>query len=140
MEAAETFHAEQATPTIPRARVGDLRDAEVIEWRRLPRLQSRRFTRNSAVAWSKASALGSGAPLWGPFEMVHTDYRVPLAPHFPLASNGLASGNERCGAVCSAIFELIERDAGSLWRRRASVAKASRRVDLVRSITRCAVP
>ena len=55
---------------------------------------------------------------------------VPLAPHFPLASNGLASGNKRSEAVCSAIFELIERDAASLWRQRASVAKASRRVDL----------
>ena len=131
MEAAETFHAEQATPTIPRARMRDLdASAEVVDWERLPKLRSRRFTPDREVAWSKASSLDGGEPLWVPFEMVHTDYRVPVAPYFPLASNGLASGNHRLEAICAALLELIERDATTLWRQRSSTERASRRIDL----------
>jgi len=131
MEAAETFHAEQATPTIARARMSDLdASAEVVDWERLPKLHSRQFTPDREIAWSKATSLAGGEPLWVPFEMVHTDYRVPAAPYFPLASNGLASGNHRLEAICAALLELIERDATTLWRQRSSTERASRRVDL----------
>ena len=131
MEAAETFHAEQATPTIARARMRDLdAGAEVIDWARLPKLRSRRFTPAREIAWSKAETLDAGEPLWVPFEMVHTDYRTPVAPYFPLASNGLASGNHRLEAICAALLELIERDATTLWRQRSSTERASKRIDL----------
>ena len=78
MEAAETFHAEQATPTIARARMRDLdASAEVVDWERLPQLRSRRFTPDREIAWSKATSLGGGRAALG--SLRDGAHRLPCA-------------------------------------------------------------
>jgi ribosomal protein S12 methylthiotransferase accessory factor len=50
--------------------------------------------------------------------MVHADYALPLKPGhglFPASTNGLASGNHPLEAICSALCEIVERDAVALW-------------------------
>lgn len=134
MEAAEMFHAEEAVPDIARARLCDLdHDGPPIEWERLPRLTSRTFSPEAEIPWVRGHELIANAPVWVPYDLAHADYTLPapeMAGYFPVGSTGLASGNHCLEAVCAALFELVERDATTLWAHRPSADMAARRVDL----------
>ena len=133
MEAAETFHAEIYAPEIERARHCDLsHGAGGIDWERLPRLSGRVFSPEAETGWVESTDLFDGARRWLPHDLVHTDYRLPLPEtrgYFPLSSSGLASGNSLLEATTAALFELIERDATTLWPLRTSEDRAARRID-----------
>src|SRR5690606_22754324 len=68
-----------------------------------------------------------------PFELVHTNLTLPLpegSGFFPLTSNGLASGNTLLEALAHAIWELVERDATTLFCHLPPDRQASRRLRL----------
>jgi len=67
-----------------------------------------------------------------PFEMVHTNYTLPLPAGsgvFMMSSNGLASGNQRWEAISHAVCEVVERDAFALWSLRGGVSRTDCRID-----------
>ena len=114
MEAVETFHAE----TIGAARTASLealrRDARVIDISRLPRVPETELPPDQPVPWVRAEDWVTGEPLFVPYEVVSTDYTLPLPPgtgYFQANTNGLASGNCVLEAVLHGVCELIERDA-----------------------------
>jgi len=67
--------------------------------------------------WLEGWEIFLEAPVWVPFDLVHTNFLVPhkewkLYQH---SSNGLASGNCLLEAAVHGLCELIERDAVALW-------------------------
>src|SRR5207247_6341783 len=73
------------------------------------------------------------ASTWVPFEVVHTNYTLPLptgSGSFMMSSNGLASGNHLLEAMSHGICEVIERDASTLWQVQSEEARARTRLDL----------
>ena len=84
----------------------------------MPRREATKFHPGLKIAWIEGRDLVRQAESWLPYEMVHTDWTVPLPQGsgcFPATSNGLASGNDRNEALVHAICELIERDGIALW-------------------------
>ena len=134
MEAAETFHAETVLPDIRSASIDELASSErTADCDRLPRTTIGMFTARTAIPWSRAHSLIDGGACLVPFDLVHLDYSHPPTAnggYFPLSSTGLASGNTLIEALCSGLYELIERDATTLWTHRQSTEKATRRLDL----------
>lgn len=133
MEAVETFHAE----TIEAARVASLEELQgherVVDLGRLPRMSGAHIPPRLPLPWLEAEDWNSGEPLWVPYEIVSTDYTLPLPSgvgYFQANTNGLASGNSVLEAVLHGLCELIERDATSLWWQRSAKVKAARAVDL----------
>jgi len=133
MEAVETFHAE----TVGAKRIASLEALRhtdrVIDISRLPRVPDLALPPEEPVPWVLAQDWASGAPLLVPYELVSTDYTLPLPAgtgYFQANTNGLASGNCTLEAVLHGLCELIERDATALWWRRSADAKAARTLDL----------
>src|SRR5205085_2196053 len=80
---------------------------------------SSRFHPNLRLLWCKGFDLLNGENVLVPYELVHTDYTIPLPPGhgcFSANSNGLASGNTPSEAISQGICEVIERDAATLWK------------------------
>jgi len=121
MEAIESFHAERIVRPLKHATYNDLRFThEVVDVGRLPRLSVSTFHENQRMLWVEGHDLLSRKPAWVPYEMVHTDFTLPLPPGsgcFVMSSNGLASGNHPLEAICHGICEVVERDATTLFRR-----------------------
>jgi ribosomal protein S12 methylthiotransferase accessory factor len=83
--------------------------------------------------WLEAKNLVDGNPQLVPFEIVTTDYRLPLPPgsgSLLMSSNGLASGNHLLEAISHGICEVVERDAMTLWHFSSPASKAASRLDL----------
>jgi YcaO-like protein with predicted kinase domain len=121
MEAFEQFHAENVELPVRLARVGALVEAEgVVDLAALPRFPrvSGELVSETRMLWIEAEDLLGGSSKWVPYELVHLDMTLPLPEgtgHFPLSSNGLASGNDVTEATVHALCELIERDARTLF-------------------------
>src|SRR2546428_566499 len=84
------------------------------------------------IIWIEGCDVVSGDPVWVPHEMVHLDFTMPLPPgsgHFSMGSNGLASGNHLVEALAHAVFELIERDATTLFYQLSWERQWERRLD-----------
>ena len=102
---------------------------------RLPRSSNAGLPHDELIPWVRGKNWRTGAPVWVPYELVSTDYTLPLLSgtgHFNANTNGLASGNCALEAVLHGLCELIERDATALWWRRSPKAKAARALDLDR--------
>jgi ribosomal protein S12 methylthiotransferase accessory factor len=134
MEALECFHAE--TTVLP-LRLGTAeemrRDAEVIDTDGLPAVVGSRFGPRSRILWAMGRDLVADREVLAPYEVVHTDYRVPFPTGsgcFLMSSNGLASGNHQLEAISHGICELVERDANTLWKCGTDETRAQRRVAL----------
>jgi ribosomal protein S12 methylthiotransferase accessory factor len=121
MEAVETYHAERVSLPLRLASYGDLNRAEpVSDVSRLPFSVQGRYADNLAILWVAGEDLNDGASVWLPYELVHTDYTLPLPQGsgcFAANTNGLASGNHRLEAISHGLGEVIERDALTLWKR-----------------------
>jgi YcaO-like protein with predicted kinase domain len=119
MEAIEGFHAEHAALPLRLASARELaRTHELVDVARLPRVSIGSFHLDRPILWCEARALGSDRPLWVPYELVHTNFTLPLpagSGYFTMSSNGLASGNHLLEAVSHGLCEVIERDALALW-------------------------
>jgi YcaO-like protein with predicted kinase domain len=138
MESIESYHAERIMRPVVLARHADLvpEGHGVVDPARLPQVRGSAFHSALRLPWIEGFDVVGGAPALVPFELVHTDFTVPLPQGsgcFPMSSNGLASGNSFLEAVNHGICELIERDAVALWlaggRHRAQPVDLSRPKD-----------
>ncbi|MET0390110.1 MAG: YcaO-like family protein, partial [Polyangiales bacterium] len=86
-----------------------------------------------ATLWARGVELFRDAPTWVPYELVHTNFSLPLpagSGTFLMSSNGLASGNHRLEAISHGLCELIERDCMALFAANGGVTQHGRRLDL----------
>lgn len=124
MEAIETYHAE--TISLPLrycsykaiSQYAQKHDALVIDADKLPKLRISEFDPSKQMLWIEGLELIRQKPIWLPYEVTHCDYSLPLpagSGAFIMSTNGLASGNNQLEAIVHAIYEVIERDATSLW-------------------------
>ena len=134
MEAVEFEHAERiAAPRIRRSSIAMKREAVVADPQLLPRHKGIFWSDEAEIDWIEGRDLAAGNPVFVPFEVVHTDHRLPrTGPDAALkrSSSGLGAGNNRHEAIIAGLCELVERDAVRLWRLRDPFDRASRRLRL----------
>ncbi|MGK3983555.1 YcaO-like family protein [Sorangium sp. So ce136] len=134
MEAIESYHAERSERPLRLARLSELRRSQrVLDVAALPRLRGSAFHDDLRTLWIEGRDLFGGAATWAPYEVVHTDYTLPLPPgsgSFVMSSNGLASGNHALEATSHAVCEIVERDAATLFALSSDEARRRARVDL----------
>lgn len=134
MESIESYHAEHVQLPLLRASYREMHArGRVVNVQGLPRLSVSCFHPDSPLLWLAGTDLVSGEQIFLPYELVHTDFRVPLptgSGAFVMSSNGLASGNHLTEALSHAICELVERDANTLWNCSGKDAQKQRRLDL----------
>lgn len=74
------------------------------------------FDPKKPVHWVQGQSLDSGAPVMIPAANVFLGYPNCLETGFTVPdSNGLAAGTDRQDALLRALFEVVERDAVSIW-------------------------
>lgn len=77
------------------------------------------FTRELEVYWAAGRELASGEPAWVPASLVYPNYFVDTLAHEPRTHfvnlSGIATGGGREDAERSALEEVIERDAVTVW-------------------------
>lgn len=121
MEAVEHYHAESATIPLRLCRVEDVAEFGLLcQLHRLPGFcwGDAKLQPSTRLLWAPATDFRSQEERWVPFELVHLDCTAPSpegSGHFPLSSNGLASGNTPNEAFVHGLLELIERDARTLF-------------------------
>ena len=135
MESVEMFHAERITLPIKLATLQELEFTHsLLDVSGLARFSVSTFHANLRLLWIEGrDLLANGSPVWLPYEVVHTDYTLPLpsgSGSFFMSSSGLASGNHPLEAISHALCELIERDAVTLWHHRPEPARQATRIDL----------
>ncbi|MDC0744856.1 YcaO-like family protein [Polyangium mundeleinium] len=134
MESIEHWHAERILHPLKLGSVNEMRFGHcLLDVGGLPRLSLQRFHDNLCLHWVLGENLVGNAPTWVPFEIVHTNYSLPLVAAsgaFVMSSNGLASGNHPLEALSHAICELVERDAATLWHLSGKEMKRRTRLDL----------
>jgi ribosomal protein S12 methylthiotransferase accessory factor len=134
MEAIESYHGEHITKPVKIASYEELRYThEVVDPSRLPQVSTSTFHGEFTIPWVEAFELFSRAPLWIPYEVVHTNYSLPMPAGsgcFVMSSNGCASGNHLLEAISHGICEVVERDATTLFQVLEEKQQAARRVDL----------
>jgi ribosomal protein S12 methylthiotransferase accessory factor len=134
MEAVETYHAERVPLPLRLASYRDLSRTEpVIEVSRLPFSAQGCYADDLAILWIAGQESNEGMNVWLPYELVHTDYTLPLPQGsgcFAANTNGLASGNHRLEAISHGLGEVIERDALTLWKRLDDEARRATVLDL----------
>ena len=133
MEAVESWHAERPPGLVRYASARDLAGLPLADIARLPRMAGQSFDPDRPILWSEGRDLATGEPRWLPFELVHTDYRLPQPPSagcFPVTSNGLGAAITEAEAVRHALLEVIERDALSVWQQRPLPVRLAGRVAL----------
>ena len=133
MEAAEHFLAERVALPLRWGSYRDLIGAHRLADPLLLPQYDRPFTTGAPCLWVEGEGIESGTGVWVPYELVHLDYRLPLpagSGQFLSSSNGLASGNVRVEAVVHGLYEVIERDATTLFYARDAWDQAQRVVDL----------
>lgn len=140
MEAIEGFHAEHAELPLRLASARELsqwceqrRTSRVVDVTRLPRVSIHSFHEDRPILWCEARTLADELPLWVPYELVHTNFTLPLpagSGYFTMSSNGLASGNHRLEAISHGLCEVIERDALALWHAAGGSASTEGRLEL----------
>ena len=120
MEAVELYHAETITLPLRLAAYEELRyQHNVVEVDDLPRGFESRFHPFLRLLWCEGRDLLSGGNVLVPYELVHTNYTVPLPDGhgcFTAGSNGLASGNTLIEAISQGICEVIERHGTAQWK------------------------
>jgi YcaO-like protein with predicted kinase domain len=133
MEAIELYHAERVVLPLKLASFNELRfDHRLVQIDRLPAVRVSEFRPDRGLLWTQGVNLFDGANFWLPFELVHTNYTLPLPTGsgcFVMSSNGLASGNHLLEAVIHGLCEVIERDSAALFRFRPEAEQRARRVD-----------
>jgi ribosomal protein S12 methylthiotransferase accessory factor len=133
MEAVESYHAERIVLPLKLASYHEMRFRHtLVDVAGLPRNGAGRFDPAERILWIEGHELGGDQSTWLPFEVVHTNYTLPLPPSsgaFAMSSNGLASGNHVLEAVSHGICELVERDGTTLWNRLSPEAQRATRID-----------
>ncbi|MBG0566021.1 YcaO-like family protein [Actinoplanes sp. NEAU-A11] len=134
MEAIELYQAEHVARPIRLQSHAELsRSLPVADPAALPGIRGSLFRPHWPIPWIEGVELGSGDPLWVPYELVHADTTVPPMPGsgcFDRGTNGLASGNTLAEAVLHGLCEVIERDALALWEHQPEDVRDRRRLAL----------
>jgi ribosomal protein S12 methylthiotransferase accessory factor len=134
MEALELHHAERIALPLKLGSARDLMPGHrLIDLDALPRLRDGRFHADLPILWIEGRDLFTDAPLWLPYEIVHTNYTLPLPTGsgcFPASSNGLASGNHVLEAIDHGIAEAVERDSTTVWNHLGKAGRGRTRLDL----------
>jgi YcaO-like protein with predicted kinase domain len=119
MESIESWHAEFNQSPVRLETYAEMkRHAAVADVERLPFCKGSLFTSQRPIPWILGRDLLSDEPVWVPFELVHANATIPAVPGsgcFLPSTNGLASGNNLTEAILHAVYEVIERDAMTLW-------------------------
>jgi ribosomal protein S12 methylthiotransferase accessory factor len=130
MESIESYHAEHITRPLLLATWEQIRGSHpAIDPALLPKSAVGRFRKDLKLHWVEGFDLLQNRTCWVPYELVHTDFALPLPSDsgcFPLSSNGLASGNHPYEAISHGLCELIERDAEALFACEAAHAQRRR--------------
>src|SRR5262249_52941107 len=134
MESVELYHAERISLPLKLGSYEELRYTHrVTDLSALPRTAESRFSSDGSLLWIEGHDLLSREPVWVPYELVHTNYTIPMPTGsgcFLQSSNGLASGNHVLEAISQAVCEVVERDATTLWYLLHEQQQASTQVDL----------
>ncbi|WGF88325.1 YcaO-like family protein [Marinivivus vitaminiproducens] len=134
MEAIEVAHAETMTLPLKLNSYHELAGRHrLADPERLPRLEGAGWDPGRRMLWLEGQDLVADRPVWLPHELVSADYTLPLPPGslvFAANTNGLASGNDMAEAQLHGLFEVIERDAVTLWRLEGSAGRERTRLDL----------
>lgn len=134
MESIEAWHAERAQLPLRHGSYEDLRYLlPLVDPTLLPCYVDSLYTPHTQMLWVEGTNLKDDAGCWVPYELVHTNYTLPLPTGhgcFQATSNGLASGNHLIEAVIHGLCEVIERDARTLWNLLPEGAQEETRVDL----------
>jgi len=134
MEAVESFHAEHIDRPLRFESYAELRrHAPVVDLAGLPKAARARFNPHRRLPWIEGYELFKEKPIWVPFEVVHTDFRIPppqASGFFLQTSNGLAAGNHFLETLIHAVTEVIESDAVALAARLSPKQRAKRRISL----------
>ena len=133
MESAETWHAESvALPMRYLSRRDLAAQADVAGVEGLPLSRHGAFHPDRPILWVEGHDLLTGAPVWLPLELVGADFTDPPPAGsgcFAATTNGLASGNSLTEAIAHGLYEVVERDALSLWRLKGGPSQVSTRID-----------
>ncbi|MEO5358278.1 MAG: YcaO-like family protein [Nitrospirae bacterium YQR-1] len=115
MESIEIFHAENINIPIITSSYKKLKDRyNAIEINGLALTKNSIFNINKPEKWILGWDIVNECEVAVPLLQVSLDYAYGLSGltiSFQMGSNGLASGNHFLEALCSALFEIIERDA-----------------------------
>jgi YcaO-like protein with predicted kinase domain len=135
MEAAELFHAERSTLPLKFNCRRELQDTGhvMIDLDTLPKTPDARLDDDLEICWVESINLIDNTPLWIPYDLVHTNYTLPAVRSchaFNATSNGLASGNHLAESLVSALCEVVERDATTLWQQQTKNSRDGSLVDL----------
>jgi YcaO-like protein with predicted kinase domain len=134
MEAIELYHAERISHPLKFGSWNELRFSHsLVRVDDLPRTTVSVFHPDRTMLWICGNDLASQEATWLPFELVHTNFTLPLPSGsgcFVMSSNGLASGNHFLEAVSHGLCEVVERDAAVLFRLKTAEEQENSRVDL----------
>ena len=132
MESLEFFHAEHVSEPLLFGSYEQLRYThDLLEPESLPKTEVGRFAPDFKLLWIRGVDLIAEEARWVPYELVHTDFTLPLPAGsgcFPLTSNGLASGNHLWEAVSHGLSEVVERDAATLFSLLSPEQRAARQI------------
>lgn len=134
MESIELATAERATGPVWMTSTDDLRHHRrpYVDPTRLALARDTDYDERKILPWIEGFDLNAEQPILVPWELVHADASLPLAPGsgtFVRSTNGLASGNVPAEAVLHGLCEVVERDALALWELRSTDAQNATRVD-----------
>jgi YcaO-like protein with predicted kinase domain len=133
MEAVEQWHAERIDRPLRLASAAELSGEEKLaDFERMPK-STQPCDRHTRLLWAEGRELWTGRSIWLPYEAVSLDLRLPLpagSGHFLGGSNGLASGNDLAEAIAHGLWEVIERDALTLFYARTADEQWRRRLNL----------
>lgn len=134
MESIETWHAERiALPIRYESLVELQRVANVADVVQIPRKTVAPLRRDMSMMWVEGHDLLGKQPIWVPLDAVSTNFAkqgAGLAGVFFQSSNGLASGNTLAEATLHGLYEVIERDALSLYMQEDAARQKPRQIDL----------
>jgi YcaO-like protein with predicted kinase domain len=134
MEAIELWHAENMHRPMVFASSQQVHHfGAAIDVTRLPSVVYSRFSETRRFHWVEGFDVASSTRIYIPNELVHAEYAYPALPGegcFPASTNGLASGNHPLEAICHGIYEVIERDALTVWYHLPAVGREATRLDI----------
>lgn len=134
MEALEFHHAETVERPLLHRSAASMLEAglPVVDVGKLAHNADSNFHPERKIAWVAGQNEADGSEIWVPLERVSVDFTLPLMPGdgaFIANSNGLASGNRREEALAHGLYELIERDAMTLWELADEKTQRATRID-----------
>ncbi|WP_274532529.1 YcaO-like family protein [Devosia sp. Leaf420] len=133
MEAVEFAVGERPQAPWVRASREDLtRDSRAFHWpdRQLPR--GFECATDTQIQWLYGYRIGSRDPVLVPLDSVAIAPNAPEKLPFAQSSNGLAAGFGKAEAIAHGFFEVLERDASTLWALRSLNHCAKSALDLSR--------